>query len=312
MKYFSKLKIDKTKLFYLVILAATFTIFLFLAFLNVEAKKEITELNVLRSPLSSFTPGKYPEVLSKYDPGITAQGAVAIDKNSQVVLYEKNSNLKFPPASTTKIMTALVALENYSPEDSLIIKQATVEGSIIGFKEGEVFSFIDLLYAMLLPSANDATLSIAQNYPGGEKAFVLRMNQKAVELHLKNTYYADPIGLDDEKDYITPLDLARLASIALSNPTFASVVSAKDKKIKSLNGKSYNLSNLNKLLDIPGVNGVKTGFTEGAGGVLVTSRKLDNGQDLIFVVMQSQDRFADSEILLSYLNDNLNYVSSHP
>lgn len=311
MKYFPKLRISKIHLTYLLILLAVFLTFLILAFLNIQVKKQISQINLSSIPLT-FTQQKYPQISNIYDPNISAKGAVVIDKNSQVPLYEKNSKLRFPPASTTKIMTALVALDYYKLDDPLFIKTPIVEGSVIGFKPNEEFKFEDLLYAMLLPSANDATLAIAENYPGGESGFVTKMNEKAKEFNLLNTVYVDPIGLDDEKDYTTPIDLARLTAIALQNPVFAKAVSTKSKQIKSTQGNSYILYSLNKLLDIPGVNGVKTGHTEGAGDVLVTSRRIDNNQDLIFVVMQSEDRFKDTEILLNYLNQNITYLSIHP
>lgn len=311
MKYFPKLRITKTHLIYMLILSVIFLIFLILALLNIQIKKQMSEINLLPAPIS-FSQSKYPKINNVYEPIISAKGAVVIDKNSQVPVYEKNSDFRFPPASTTKIMTALVALDYYQLDDALFIKTPKVEGSIIGFSSNEEFKFEDLLYAMLLPSANDATLAIAENYPGGETAFVEKMNEKAKEFNLLNTAYADPIGLDDERDYTTPIDLARLTTIALRNPIFSKAVSTKNRQIKSSQNNTYLLYNLNELLDIPGVNGVKTGHTEGAGDVLVTSRSIDNDQDLIFVVMQSENRFADTETLINYLNQNINYLSIHP
>lgn len=311
MKYFPKLRINKIKILYLSILGMVFAVFLILSFLNIELKKQVSISDVYLSPLS-FTPQNYPEVINKYTPIISAQGAVVIDKASQVPLYEKNPKLRFSPASTTKIMTALVALEYYKPEDILTVFRSNVEGTTLKFDQDEKFTFENLLYAMMLPSSNDATAAIAQNYPGGEPAFVARMNEKARNFNLTDTYFEEPIGLLDQKDYTTAIDLARLTSIALNNPEFEKVVATKNMQITSLQGNKYILYNLNKLLDLPGVNGVKTGFTEGAGQVLVTSKNEGNNQDLIFVVMQSLDRFGDTQILLNYLNNNLTYLSIHP
>jgi len=301
---------DKIKVLYLFILAIVFGVFLILAFLNIQIKKQISSIDVYESPVS-FVPQKFPVLSNVYEPFLSAQSSIILDKNSQTVLFEKNSTLRFPPASTTKIMTALVALEYYKPDDVLPIKQANVEGSGIGFKVGEKFTFESLFYAMLLPSANDATQAIAQNYPGGIAAFVDRMNQKAKELNLYNSFYADPIGLDDNKDFTTSLDLARLTSVALNNSYFAKAVSTRNREIADLSGQKFSLENLNKLLGMPGVNGVKTGTTQGAGQVLVTSRTIGD-QDLIFVVMQSQDRFSDTQTLFNYLENNLTYLSIHP
>lgn len=310
MKFLQK-KINKLKLLYLFILLAFFSVFIVLAYINIQIKKELAEVDVFINPLS-FTPAKYPEVSNYYVPQISAQGAVVIDKNSQVILFSKNSSFRFPPASTTKIMSAIVALEAFSQTDILTIQEPNVEGAYFNLQKGEQFTFEDLFYAMLLPSSNEAALAIAQNYPEGEEAFVVEMNKKAKEYHLTSSYYAEPIGLSDEKDYTSPIDLARLSAIALENPFFAKTVSTKNKIITNTSGKSYSLFNLNKLLNVPGITGIKTGTTEGAGEVLVTSRRIESeNQDLIIVVMQSQDRYLDTQILLDYLN-GVNYLSIRP
>ncbi len=311
MKINFRKKVSKLKLFYGVILATLFSVFLILAFFNLQIKKQNSRLQILESPLS-FTPSSYPRVEKPAKPEISALASAVVDRNSKVVLYEKNSNFRFPPASTTKIMTALIAIEYYDPLDILTIYESNVDGTTLKFQRGEQFTFENLLFAMMLPSSNDATVAISQNYPGGEEAFVARMNEKALELHLTNTHYDDPIGLNDEKDYTTPRDLARLTGVALNNSEFAKVVSTRNKTIRNLRGYEYKIENLNILLDLPGISGVKTGTTPGAGQVLVTSKKLENGQDLIFVVMQSQDRFQDTTALLDYLNKNITYLSIHP
>lgn len=305
-------KINKVKIVYFITLVIVFAAFSFLALLNIELKKQNSLIGTFTNPID-FTLERYPQINFSSTPNISAQGAVVIDKASQVVLFEKNSKLRFSPASTTKIMTALVALEYYKPEDVLTIYKSNVEGTTLRFPLNEQFTFDDLLYAMMLPSSNDATMAIAQNYPGGEKAFVERMNEKSKNYNLIDTYFEEPIGLLDEKDYTTAIDLARLTSIALENKKFSEVVATKSKQIQSLDGTRYTAKNINILLEIPGVNGVKTGFTEGAGQVLVTSRNLpaDNA-DLIFVVMQSQDRFGDTEALLNYLNNNITFLSIRP
>lgn len=312
MRGFLQVKINKVKIFYLLILGTVFAVFLILAYLNVSLKRQNSLLEIYPRPFT-FTSQRYPETTNSYEPVISAQGAVALDRPSQVVIFEKNSKLRFSPASTTKIMTALVALDYFNLGDTLTINETNIEGSLLGFSPGEKFTFESLLYAMMLPSSNDATLAIAQNYPGGEVAFVAKMNEKAREFHLADTYFDDPIGLLDEKDYTTPIDLARLAGIALENFTLRQVVSTKSREIVSLSGKSYSLYNLNRLLDLPGVSGVKTGFTEGAGQVLVTSKKInDKNAEIVIVVMQSEDRFGDTQILLNYLDNNINYLSIHP
>jgi serine-type D-Ala-D-Ala carboxypeptidase (penicillin-binding protein 5/6) len=312
MKFRSAIKRNKLKIIYLFILIVIFSIFMILAFLNYQVRKQIPQFNILLNPIN-YSMHEYPILKNNVAPYISAQGAIVLDKDSQVSLVQKNPTLRFSPASTTKIMTALIALEYFKPNDELTILSDNVEGSVLGFEKGEKITFQNLIYAMMLPSSNDATLAIAQNFPGGEEAFVALMNKKAKELNLTSTQFADPIGLLDEEDFTTPLDLARLTTIAMKNPEFATIVSTKKKEITNSVGKKYKFENLNVLLDIPGVNGVKTGFTEGAGQVLVTSRKIPGtNKDLIIVVMQSADRFGDTQTLLNYLENNINFQTIQP
>ncbi|HVA96603.1 MAG TPA: serine hydrolase [Candidatus Acidoferrales bacterium] len=254
----------------------------------------------------------YPYMQAANAPTITAKAAIILDRDSQVILYDKNPQLRFSMASTTKIMTATIALNHYKPDDTLTVKRSYVPGSGLSFSSGEQFHFMDLMYAMLLPSANDAAQAIADNYPGGSDAFVKQMNKKAQSLHLTNTHYSDPVGLDDDGDYSTVVDLARLASYAISNPTFVDITSTKYKTISTTNfSRQYPLTNLNKLLGIDGVTGIKTGTTEGAGEVLVTS-VVKNGHTYIVIVMDSTDRFSDTQQLLNYIDANVKYVVPSP
>lgn len=258
------------------------------------------------SQITSVHP--YPYVQAANSPIISAKAAIILDRASQVILFSKNPQLRFSMASTTKIMTALTALDYYRPTDILTVKRTGVPGSGLGLSPQEQFRFIDLMYAMLLPSANDAAQTIADNYPGGEDTFVRQMNEKAKTLHLTNTHYADPTGLDDDGDYSTVVDMARLASYAIENPTFVEVTSTKYKTIYSSNfGIPYSLTNLNKLLGIDGVTGIKTGTTEGAGEVLVTSVS-KNSHTYIIIVMDSTDRFYDTSLLLNYIDTNIKYI----
>lgn len=274
------------------------------AWINVNTVKKV--------PFSVSPEAKLPVIKTEFIPQITARGAIIMDADSKVVLYSKNPDLRFSTASTTKIMTALVALDYFKPQDVLTVKNASSEGSILGLLEGEQMTFESLMYAMLLPSANDAALAISQNYPGGENAFLAKMNEKAKQLKLYNTHYLDPAGLEDDSDYTTPFDLARLASFAIQNELFRQVVGTKEKFIADITGTNvYTLNNLNILLGTNGVNGIKTGFTPQAGQVLVTS-KLEKGKTIITVVMGSLDRFEDTSKLLDLVTNNLTYLSIHP
>lgn len=240
---------------------------------------------------------------------VSSQAMVVIDKDTKSVLLQRNEAVRFPMASTTKIMTALTALAYYHPDDVLTIYTDTVEGAAVGFKKNERVTFVDMLYGMMLPSGNDAATAIAENYPGGKEAFVVQMNNNAQALHLYDTHYADATGLNDGGNYTTALDLARLAAYAMDNPFLAEVVATKQKTITNVDKTAtYTLTNLNRLLGKDGIVGVKTGFTEQAGEVLVTAKKQD-GHTLIIVIMKSKDRFSDTEDVLATVEKNISFIS---
>ncbi|MCL4386811.1 hypothetical protein M1307_00255 [Patescibacteria group bacterium] len=269
----------------------------------------------MSEPKAAIASVRYPVLKGNFNPAISARGAIVMDADSKVVLYAKNPDLRFTLASTTKIMTAITALDYFSLKDEMIVKNSRFEGSVVGFKLGEKVTFENLLYGMLLPSGNDAALTIAVNFPGGEKEFVNLMNQNAQKWQLENTHFEDTSGLNDG-NYTTPLDLARLSAIAIQNPEFAKIVSTKDKIITDASGKNvYQLNNLNKLLGFNGVNGIKTGYTEEAGQVLVTSESFvqdGNSHTVVIVVMGSEDRFFDTQIILNELSGNINYLTIRP
>lgn len=232
---------------------------------------------------------------------VTAQSAIIIDRETKTALFEKNSHVRFSMASTTKLMTALVAVEYFKPSDILTAYTSNVEGVNVGLLLGEKLYFKDALYGMLLPSGNDVALMMAQNYPGGEEAFVKRMNQKAKDFHLVNTHFADPAGLDDDGNYTIASELAELAAHVSETREISEVTATKEMVISTVDGsQTFVLGNLNRLLGYYGVTGIKTGHTEGAGDVLITSTVL-SGHTYIIVVMRSEDRFADTEVLLASL-----------
>lgn len=249
----------------------------------------------------------YPYVQNYFEPAISANTAAIREVDSQVLVYKKNVDVRFSLASVTKLMTALVALEYFNANSVITINSPVVEGSNMGFYKGEKFYLKDLIYAMLLPSSNEAAFAIADNYPGGSKAFVARMNKRAEELRLFNTHYADPAGLDDDNNYSTASDMSRLGTIVMRNSTIAGIVSTKKVVIKDMDGQEYSFENLNKLLGVDGVNGIKTGTTEGAGQVLLTSKSSD-GHSYVIVVMRSIDRFSDTLNLIKLIDNNIKFV----
>ncbi len=225
-----------------------------------------------------------------------ARGAVVLEAVSGTVLYEKNGDLPLPEASTTKIMTALLVLERADLEAEITISPAAaaVEGSRLGLTAGEKLSVSDLLYILMLKSGNDAAHALAEGVGGSVARFVQMMNQKAMELGLKNTLFQNPHGLPDENHYTTAYDLATLTAVALQNPEFCNIVSAEKRK---LTYKNKVIANSNKLLGTcEGVFGVKTGFTKKAGRCLVTAAER-KGVTLICVTLNDGNDWADHAAL---------------
>ena len=241
-------------------------------------------------------------------PELSAEGIYIIDLPSNVVLYKKNEDRRFLPASTTKIATALVALDYYKLDDVLKVKTVVNDGRKMGLIAGEEITLESLLYGTLIHSANDAAYTIAENYPGGVEGFVDLMNKKASDLYLSDTHFTNPVGFDDEKNYTTPSDLARLAKAALDNKTIAKITSIKSITVSDANFTYFHpLNNVNELLGkIKGVAGVKTGFTDNAGEILVTEVKR-NKRSILLVVLKSKDRFGETEKLINWIFGNFEW-----
>ena len=291
------------------VLPTAFAVVIFIAYtlyLSLRAFIQLETVSPLSFPIPS--PADYPMLTEKISPPISAEAAIVMDAQSQVIIYSKNPQLRFSPASTTKLMTALTGFQYFHPSDILEIKAANVEPVIVGFLQGQRVRFIDLLYGMLVPSGNDAALAISQNYPGGEDAFITQMNKNALLFHLVNTHYGDPIGLTDDETYTTVIDLARLTSIALANSQIRQIVGTKYTSISTVDGTVFPLKSTNILLGEDGVMGVKTGYTEGAREVLVSS-VVRGSHTFIIIVMRSDDRFADTETLIHDVVDHVNFVS---
>lgn len=238
-------------------------------------------------------------------PEVSAEGIVIVDLPSNIILYQKNANDRFNPASTTKIITALVALDKYGLEDILTVDRVETEGRTMKLIPGEKLTFESLLYGMLVHSANDAAYAIAENYPGGVEKFVEAMNQKAKELNLSNTHFTNPVGFDDREMYTTPSDLARLAKAALSSKLIAKIVGTKNITVSDVDYIHFHtLTNVNELLGkVAGVAGVKTGYTENGGEILVSEVK-KNGHSILIVLLKSQDRFAETKLLIDWVFGN--------
>ena len=260
-------------------------------------------------PLLLPDPAFYPRATSGItQPITTAQSAIIVDVDSSVILYQKEPNRKLAPASTTKIATAVIALENYELSKEIIVKNIDPTGAQMGLAPGQIITIENLLYGLLLPSGNDAAFVLAEKFPGGERKFVEKMNAKAKELNMINTNFTNVSGFEDKDHYSTSLDLARLSAYALKNPIFAKIVATPEITIVDANaGQSKKLKNLNKLLGSTlGATGIKTGWTEDAGECLVASAKR-NGHTIISVILHSDDRFGESEKLLKWAFENFTW-----
>lgn len=238
-------------------------------------------------------------------PVVSAQGVIAVDLNSAVVMYEKNADLPLLPASTTKIMTALVSMDYFDPAQVIKVGNIKVIGQKMKLVPGERITIDNLLYGLLVYSANDAAEVLADSYPGGRSAFVEAMNTKAKELYLNNTMFSNPTGLDEPDHVSTARDMVRLSEVAMRNPQFANYVATKEITVKSVEGNFVHiLKNINQLLgQVEGVVGVKTGWTEEARENLVTYVVRDNKKILI-AALGSQDRFGETKELIEWLFKN--------
>ena len=232
----------------------------------------------------------------------SARAAVIMDVNSSRILYSKNMDEKLAMASTTKIMTTLVAIESGRLEEEVTVSRnaSYTGGSSVYLREGEKHTVRDLLYAIMLRSGNDAAVAVAEHIGGSVEGFAELMNEKAREIGASDTHFANPHGLDTGEHYTTAHDLALITSYALRNPVFADIVSSKKKVIKGPPGENWDrvMINKNKMLwQFEGGDGVKTGFTNKAGRCLVSSATRD-GMRLVCVVLNCGPMWEDSSSLL--------------
>lgn len=238
-----------------------------------------------------------------FPPTIKAKAAIVVDGITGKVLYSKNAEEQRYPASTTKIMSLIVALEHGNLDDVVTASHnaATTEGSSLWLTEGEQLKVIDLLYGIMLISGNDATVAIAEHISGSVEKFAQLMTEKAHAIGAKDTHFANSSGLPDPKHFTTAHDLARITAYGYKNPMFSEIVSTKHKVIPWA-GKEFgrDLYNEDRMLWLyEGGNGVKTGYTELAGRCLVSGAKRNQIQ-LITVVLDSDTMWDDSIALLDF------------
>lgn len=249
---------------------------------------------------------------SKEELQLNSRIALIYDRSSGRIIFEKNGNKQTPMASTTKIMTAIVVLENTNLKNIVTVdsKSASIGGSRLGLKRNDKVTVNDLLYGLMLRSGNDAASALAIYIGGSIQNFAEMMNNKAKELGLKNTHFVVPHGLDNKDHYTTAYELAKITDYALKNETFKKIVSTSSTSI-NINGVPRQITNTNKLLNnVSGVYGVKTGFTNGAGRCLVTACK-KNKMDIITVIIgadTSKIRTEDTKKLINYVEDKFELI----
>ena len=250
---------------------------------------------------------KLPLLTGISPPELTAQGVFVMDMESGSILYDKNPHLSLEPASLTKIMTSLIAMD-FFPDDMVlkVIHGQESLGNTADLIKGDELTASDMFYALLVPSGNDAAVTLAENYPGGYRIFLEKMNQKVAELGLKNTHFVNVSGIESPDHYTSAYDIAMIARNALARQRFASIVSTKSITIRSLKGHLYPLTSTNILLGQPGILGVKTGWTPEAGECLVVLAERD-GHKILLSLLNSKDRFGEGEKLVNWAFSNFTW-----
>ncbi len=237
-------------------------------------------------------------------PETSAGAAILIHADTGEALYEHNADERMLIASTTKIMTALVVLENCSEDESVKIdaRSAGMEGSSMYICEGEEYTVGELLYGLMLASGNDAASALAIHAAGSEEAFAALMNEKAAELGLEDTHFANPHGLDAADHYSTARDMARITAYAMENEAFARIAGSRRAVVHG-----REIYNHNRLLgEYPGCIGVKTGYTMAAGRALVSCAERD-GARYICVTLSDRDDWRDHSALYDWAFGSYEY-----
>ncbi|TXH62283.1 MAG: D-alanyl-D-alanine carboxypeptidase [Thiothrix sp.] len=246
----------------------------------------------------------YPVPDGTKTPPVAATSYIVQDIESKTILASRRPDTPLPPASITKLMTAMVALDAW-PDTEVVLKVQSGSqaiGQTIDLVGGEELTLNSLLHALLIHSGNDAALTIADNYPGGYAKFVEAMNIKASTLRLNRTTFKNPSGIDQYGHVTTARDIATLASVALRNPIISDIVSKDELIITDVTGSiKHELKSTDELLsELPGLVGGKTGWTSGAGECFVSYVERD-GRGIITVVLGSTDRFGDTTRLVEWV-----------
>jgi D-alanyl-D-alanine carboxypeptidase (penicillin-binding protein 5/6) len=265
--------------------------------------------NSLFAKNSSLIEYQHPsKIFSKLSqkPQLSTQHYILLDAATNAVILSQNPDEKIYPASTTKLITALTALNIYPLEEELTISQEYKEGKVMELKLGEKITIKSLVTALLVYSANDAAFTLANHHQLGVYAFVEEMNLIAQKYGLKNTHFTNFDGIHDENHYSTVYDLSQIARLAVKNPVVLETVKEKNITVEDVDKTiKHELTSTNELLGvIPEIEGLKTGWTPEASGSFIALINL-NGHYLISVVAQSDDRFIDTKNIIDWAKNNV-------
>ncbi len=268
--------------------------------------------NIFTPSLPTFALADYPSSDGTPPPAVASTSYLVQDLNSKTILASRRPDVSLPPASITKLMTALVALDTWPDLTTVMTVQNEDRaiGQTIDLSVGDQLTLHSLLHALLIHSGNDAALTIADNFEGGYAAFVQAMNAQAQVLNLGHTTYKNPSGIDQYGHTTTARDIATLASVALSHPLIQEIVAQPKAVITDLSEtKTYELESTDELLSVlPGLVGGKTGWTANAGECFVSYVERD-GRGIVTVVLGSTDRFGDTTKLVEWAYAHHHWVS---
>lgn len=243
-------------------------------------------------------------------PRLGAVSALAIDKDTGMVLYTENAGAKRPIASITKLVTAMVVLSSHKPDEVVTIPQLPEypsDAELAGLVAGDRTTIANLVEALLVPSANDAADALAIIDAGSIPKFAAKMNAKMTKWGIADTRFNNPSGLRDDGNYTTATALGRIAQLALTEPTIRTTVRYTDVIFSTEQGRTYTLSSTNKLLATGRFYGIKTGYTQGAGECFVGLSRI-NGHEVITVVLGANDRFGATTTLTNWVTQNWQWL----
>jgi D-alanyl-D-alanine carboxypeptidase len=247
-----------------------------------------------------------PKNISVTYPSLKANNYLLLDVDTNKIIFSKNHNDIIYPASTTKLATALTALNIYPLEEIITVKEAYKEGKVMDLVPGEKITVRSLVTALLVYSANDSAISLANHHPDGFGGFINQMNLLVKKYNLKNTHFTNVDGIHNDNHYSTVYDLSQLARLAIKNKIVSETVKQKNIIVTDVDHLySHSLVSTNELLGkLPEVEGLKTGWTPEAGGCFISLINI-NGRYLISVVAQSLDRFKDTELIIDWSKKNI-------